>query len=115
MAASAGTLYAIGNTSKRTYSVDVYVPDATGTQLTFNPSGLAASTSPATWRPPEDVVIYDVSIHAAPAAVGAFFTLNGATLNGGTIRWTNQLDTLPNRGKLNLTIPAGGFLGATQF
>jgi len=114
MAASAGTLIAIGK-SGRTYSVDLYVPDATGTQLTLNPSGLAASTSPTTWRTPEDVTIIDISVAAAPTAVGAVLTVNQAVANGGAVRWANQLSTLATRAKVALGVRAGDFVGFNQF
>lgn len=114
MAASAGTLTAIG-ASGRTYTVDLYVPDATSTQLTLNPSGLAASTSPTTWRTPENVTIIDVSVAAAPTAVGAVLQINQAVANGGSVRWANQLSTLANRQKLALGVRAGDFIGFTQF
>jgi len=67
MAASAGTLIAVG-ASGRTYTFDVYVPDATGTFLTWNQSGLAASTSPTHFTTQEAMTIVDMSIAAAPTA-----------------------------------------------
>lgn len=115
MAASAGTLVCVGMKSRRTYNVDVYIPDAAGTLLTFNPSGAAASTSPSTWRAPEDVVITDISTATAPTATGFIFNANGASVNGGSIRWANQLAANPNRIRLALPVRGGDFLGATQF
>lgn len=114
MAASNGTLIAIGR-SGRTYSVDMYIPDAVATKVTFNPAGLAASTSDTTWRVPEDITIVDVVAVAAPTAVGAALNLNGAVQNGGTIRWSNQLTTLANRAKLKIGVRQGDFVGYTQF
>jgi hypothetical protein len=114
MAATSGTLYAIGR-SGRTYVVDVYVPDATGTYWTFNPAGLAGTASPTSWRVPEDVTIYDYASGAAPTAVGAILNANGAIINGGALRFSNQLATLSNRGKLNLPVKAGDFIGATNY
>lgn len=105
----------IGNNSKRTYTIDLYIPDATATALTFNAAGLAASTSPSTYRVPEDCTIIDVSIGTAPTAVGAVLNVNGAVANGGTIRWANQLQTLANRQKLAIGIKGGDFIGYTQF
>ena len=115
MAATAGSIILLGKQSGRTYTVDLYIPDATGTALTFNPAGLAASTSPASYRVPEDVRIIDVSIGTAPTAVGATLNVNGAVVNGGTLRWANQLQTLANRAKLNKGINKGDFVGYTQF
>ena len=72
MAASAGTLMAVGAKTGRTYNVDLYIPDAIATLLTFNPAALAVVGSPNTWRVPtsENVIIYDVSTPTAPTAVG---------------------------------------------
>jgi hypothetical protein len=114
MAANAGTIVLLGN-SGRTYTVDAYVPDAVATFLGLNPSGLAATTSPTTWRAPEQCLIKDISIAAAPTAVGAILQLNNANQNGGTIRWANQLAANPNRMKLNLPVNAGDFMSFLQF
>lgn len=113
MAAQAGTMICVG-ASGRTYSVDLYVPDAVATQLTFNPAGLAASTSPISWRVPEDVTIVDIS-GAAPTAVGFTLQANGAPISGGALRWANQLATLAKRAPLALKIRAGDFISALQF
>lgn len=114
MAASAGTFVFVGK-SGQTYTIDVYVPDATGTKLTFNPSGLAASTSTDYWKAPEECMLVDVSIAAAPTAVGAAITLSGALYTGKTLRWANQLATLATRMKHKIAIPAGEQVGALQF
>lgn len=114
MAAQAGTMVFVGIKSGVTYTVDIYIPDATGTQLTFNPSGLAASTSVTYWKAPEDCYLVDIS-GAAPTAVGATITLTGALYTGKTFRWSNQLATLATRMKHKIFIPAGEQVGALQF
>jgi len=101
--------------SGRTYAVDLYIPDAVATDVTFNAAGLAASTSPGTYRVPEDVVIVDCSIGTAPTAVGAALNINGAVANGAALRWANQLQTLANRIKLKFEVKAGDFIGLRQF
>ena len=83
MTASAGTAVLIGK-SGRVYSVDLYIPDATGTFLTFNPSGLAGSSSPSDYRIPEDCVLTDVTTATAPTAVGGTLKVNSGVVNGGT-------------------------------
>lgn len=115
MAASAGTLVLVGARTGKTYSVDVYIPDATGTLLTFNSSGLAASTSSTTYRAVEDCFIVDISTAAAPTAVGFITTANGNVVPGGAIRWANQLAANPNRMKQAIPIKSGDFIGAVQF
>jgi len=114
MAASAATLFAIGK-SGRQYSVDVFVPDATATQLNFNPSGKALSTSLTYWRAPEALTIVDFSLEAAPTAVGATFQADGATVNGANIRHAAQLVSLNNRPRLAINMAAGALIGALQF
>lgn len=114
MAASAGTIKMIGR-SGRTYTLDVYIPDAVATMLTLNASGLAASTSPTTWRAPEDVVIKDMSTPGAPTAVGCILQINNANANGGTFRWANQLAANPQRSQLSIPIRAGDFISFLQF
>jgi len=114
MAATAGTLTLLGK-SGRTYSVDIYIPDAVSTQLTFNPAGLAASTSPSTFRVQEDSTIIDLSIGTAPTAVGVVVQADSAPVTGGALRWANQLQTLANRQKLQIGVRAGSFIGGLQF
>ena len=67
MAAQNGTMVLVG-ASGRVYTVDLYLPDATATKLTFNPAGLAASTSNASYRVPENCNLVDISVGAAPTA-----------------------------------------------
>jgi len=114
MAASAGTMILVGK--NRTYQVDLYIPDGTGTSITFNPAGLAASTSPATFRVPENVVVNEIILSAAaPTAVGATIQVNGAVVNGGTWKHANQLSTLATRMKFSIPVNAGDFISAIQY
>jgi len=114
MAAQNGTIVMQGLSGK-TYSVDVYAPDAVGTLFTFNPSGAAASTSNTTYRATEDCIVRDISIATGPTATGFVFTINGNVVSGGALRWANQLTSLPNRTQLRIQLKRGDFLGATQF
>jgi len=113
MAAEAGTLKAIGR-SGRQYFVDLYLPDAVGGVVLFAQGGAATTASLAYWRPPEDVVITDISVATGTTAVGAVFNLSGAVINGSVIRYANFLNTLADRPELAIAIPAGALLGATQ-
>jgi hypothetical protein len=114
MAASAGTAIFRGK-SGRTWSIDVYIPDATGTSLTFNPSGLSGTGSSATYRAPEDCALVDVATAAAPTAVGFVVQVDNAPYIGASIRWANQLNTLSKRGEIFLPIPRGALISALQF
>jgi hypothetical protein len=114
MAANAGTAVLVGK-SGRTYTIDMYVPDAVSTFLGFSVSGLAASTSPTHFTTQEPCTLVDVSIAAAPTAVGAIFQKGDANVNGATIRWANQLAANPNRMKLRIPLEGGIQISALQF
>jgi len=114
MAASNGTLV-ISGASGKVYSIDTYVPDATGTLLTFNPTGLAGSTSPSTLVIPENGMITDYVQVAAPTAVGFNIQLDSAAQPGATLRHANQLTTLATRQKLRIPVRKGQLLSALQF
>lgn len=114
MAAQQATLTLIGR-SGRTYAIDVHAPDAAATQLCFNPSGAAAATSPSTMRVPEDCVIHDISIATSPTATGVVLFNNSGAINGGTLRWANQLDSLVARQKLRIPLRAGDIISGLQF
>ncbi len=114
MAASAGVMKLIG-ASGRTYTVDIYIPDAVATFLTWNPQGLAGTGSPTFWILPESATIVDISTSAAPTAVGFTLQGNGASIAGGVCRWTNQLSTNTNRIPLNVPLSKGVQLSALQF
>ena len=114
MAATNATLFAVGKSGK-TYAIDLYVPDAIATKVTFNANGLAASTSETYWSAPEPVTIIDISAVGAPTAVGANFTFNGAVANGNTFRWANQANTLSNRAKMLIPVNQGTQVGMLQY
>ena len=113
MAATAATLVFAAANGSQTYSVDAFVPDAVATRLTFNATGLAASTSDAYWQAPEDCYMVDIT-GAAPTAVGGVITFTGSIQNGKTFRWANQLATLANRMKHKVFVPAGTQFGILQ-
>jgi hypothetical protein len=114
MAANAGNVVLVGK-SGRTYTIDTYVPDAVATNLALNPSGLAASTSPTHYTTVEQCTLVDISIAAAPTAVGAILQVGDANVNGGAIRWANQLAANPNRPRLRVPLPAGVQISFLQF
>ena len=113
MAASAGTITMIG-ASGRTYCVDIFLPDAVATVVTFNPSGKATATSVANIKLPEDVVVTDIATATAPTAVGGTLKINSGVVNGATYRWADRLNTLSNRAKFAIPVIAGDFLSILQ-
>lgn len=114
MAATNGTILLRGMSGK-IYSVDMYIPDAVATQVTFNGSGLAASTSNAFWVPPENCYVIDISAVGAPTAVGAIFQQDGADITNECIRWANQANSLATRPAFKVPVKAGVQLGMKQF
>jgi hypothetical protein len=114
MAATNGTLILRGQSGK-TYSVDLYIPDAVDTSVTFNGSGLAAATSKEYWVAPEPCFIVDIVAVSTPTAVGAILTLDGAQYTNTCVRWANQLDSLATRPAHMIPVAPGVQLGAVQF
>lgn len=112
MAAQNATLTLL--TRGGTKTIDVYLPDAAGTLGTFNPTGPAGTTSPSTFRVPESGIIYDISVAASTTATSAVFVINSGVVNGGVVRWANQLAANPNRQKLKIPVKAGDFVGLNQ-
>ena len=114
MAASAGTAVFLGLKTKRVFAIDLYIPDATATLLTFNPSGLAVATSPDSFRVPEDCVLIDITTATAPTAVGGAMKINSGVVNGGTFRWADRINTLSTRAKFAIPVKAGDFVSVLQ-
>jgi len=81
MAATTGTMYFSG-ASGRNYSVSMYVPDAVSTTVLFNATGTAGTGSATYWRAPEDVVLKDILVLAAPTATVFNCTADGSAFNG---------------------------------
>jgi len=113
MAAQQATLTLVGK-SGRTYTIDVYAPDAAGTQITFNPSGAAGATSPSTLRVPEQCIVFDYSIAASPTATGVVLYNNSGAILGGALRHANCLSSLANRQKLKIPLQGGDFISGLQ-
>lgn len=113
MAATTGTITARGLQTGQGYSIDCAIPDAVATQWTFDDGAGATTTSPSWYAFPEDVVVMDVSMAAAPTATRGRFTSNSVP-SGFVIKYTNHLYSLNNRPALNLKIKAGHRLGIVQ-
>lgn len=114
MAASAGTLVLKDDKSGRTQTVDIYIPDAVATSIAFNGTGLAASTSPTTYRVPTDCWLVDITTAAAPTAVGGSVRIDSGVVSGGTFRWADRINTLSKRADMAIPIKAGSFLSILQ-
>lgn len=114
MAAQNGLMTLLGN-SGRTYTVDVYLPDAVSTLGTFNATGAASATSPNQYRIPENCILVDFALATAPTATGGVIQKNSSAENAAVLRYANQLTSLPNRQKLRVPLRAGDFIGITQF
>lgn len=114
MAATAGTIYA-RTRSGRSVAIDVYVPDAVATNLTFNTNGLASATSENQHIVTEDMVIEDISLAGTPTAVGASLIKNSGNVAGTALRWANHQSSLNNRPKLSFGLRAGDQIKFLQF
>ena len=113
MAATTGTMYFVG-ASSRNYAVSIYVPDAVSTTVLFAPTGTAGTGSAAYWRAPEDVVLKDVLILAAPTATVLNCTADGAAFNGNVVLYGAILYSAVNRTVPGWKFRAGSLIGATN-
>jgi len=114
MAAQNGSLVLVGLQSKKTYNIDIYLPDATSTYWTFNMAGNALSTSPSQLVIPEDVQFYDFSLTTAPTATSVTLQVDNGPVIGGVIRYANQLTSLPNRQRFNIIFKKGSIVQGLQ-
>lgn len=110
MAATSGTILAIGLSSKASYSIDAYVEDAVGGVWRFDSGAGAGATSAVDYQFPEDVAIIDVSMAGAPTATRGRFTGNGIP-SASVIRFGSHLYSLNNRPVLSVKLKRGSRLG----
>jgi hypothetical protein len=110
MAATSGTILAIGLSSKASYSIDAYVEDAVGGVWRFDSGAGAGATSAVDYQFPEDVAIIDVSMAGAPTATRGRFTGNGIP-SASVIRYGSHLYSLNNRPVLSVKLRRGSRLG----
>lgn len=113
MAATTGTMQAVGLKTGQGYSIDLYFPDAVATQVTFDSGAGAGSTTESFYQFPEDVVITDISMAAAPTATRGRFVSNNVP-SASVIRYGNHLYSLNNRPNPNIKVRAGSRLGIVQ-
>lgn len=99
-----------------TYKVDTYVPDATGSFLGFNASGLSASTSPTVLTVPKGAVaIVAWNLDTAPTAVGFNIIVNSGSKAGYTVRHAFAVKSLATREPIYFPVSEGDQLSAVQF
>jgi hypothetical protein len=118
MAATNGTLVIVGTDDKgraKRFEYDVYIPDATGPNLTWNGTGLAASTSQAQLVIPSNGYITEFISVTTPTAVGFVFALDSAVVQGGCVRHANVVNSLATRVTLGIPVSQGQILTAVQF
>jgi len=100
--------------SGRKYIKDFYVSDINSALFRWDAGGGASATSPTDWRPPEPVVLVDLSIVTGCIDTSkAVLTRNGMP-TGDIIRYTIFLTTLANRPTLNIPYLAGDQVTAMQ-
>lgn len=114
MAATAGTIK-FKKMNGDSLTVDVYIPDATGTVFTWNQIGLAGTGSSVYWQAPEDCILEEISVAAAPTAVGGVVTFDQSPEKNATFRHANVLSTLATRMKFNIFVRGGTQVGVTQY
>lgn len=80
------------------YIYNVYNPDVSGSPITWNLNGAAASTSDDNIIVPEDMYITDLSVVTGIVdTTSLVLYTNGAAKAGYLILWANVVNTLPTR------------------
>lgn len=103
MAAVNGTMVFMGLNTGTIYSIDVYIPDSAGSNVTFGVSGNAASTSNNYWRTPEPVQLRDISIASGLVTTVALVPLsNDGLIPGYRWRLANFLSSITTRPSINI-------------
>lgn len=102
--------------SGKLYIVDTYISDVANAYATFNPNGSAGTGTLQYWVAPENVQLVDFSMITGTAdTTGVIMLENGAVKAGSSLRYANQLNTLPFRPALNIAFRQGALIGAQQF
>lgn len=108
-----GTM-SVRNSRGITVPVDFYVSDVANALVNWDNGRGAAAGTPDFYSPPEDVVITDFSISTGLAdTTKAQPTINNMG-TGAIVRWANHVNTLSNRGKINLLLRRGTALRMIQ-
>lgn len=91
---------------------NMYIADATGTQVKLNVLALAASTDPTFVQYGDPVMLVDVSIKSGPTVSTVLIPTSGnAKIPGKLISIADQLNSLTTRTPINLRFKAGSLIG----
>lgn len=98
MAATPKTGQIVFKSARQTYAYNVYNPDVSGSPITWNLNGAAASTSDDNVIVPEDMDLSDVSVVTGivDTTTLVLYT-NGAAKAGYLILWSNVVSSNQNR------------------
>lgn len=102
--------------SGKLYTIDQYLSDVANAYTTFNPNGSAGTATLQYWVAPENVTLVDFSIVTGMTDTkGITWLESGAIKAGSSLRYANQLNTLPFRPALSIQFRQGSLVGAQQF
>jgi len=109
-----GSMVFIGNSSGKTYAVDLYISDVNGGLVNFDGGAGAGAASPTQWIAPEKVTLIDYSMVTGTADTEKIrLTVNNRPL-ASILRYGVHLTTLATRPKLNIGFMAGAQIGGIQ-
>jgi hypothetical protein len=109
-----GTATFVGNSTRKTYSVDFYLSDAAGFATWDSGSG-ASSTSNNYWIAPEQVTLTDISLATGPTVITRLQPFSDFNPIGGQFfRIAQFLNSLNSRPALSLTFAQGRRISLNQ-
>lgn len=106
MAATTGIATFVGQQSGRRYSKHLYITDTTATLVRWDVGSGASTTSPEYFTAPENLVLIDMSILAAPTVTTCSVIVNGQP-SGDRLQYAVQTAATVNRVPLAIPIAAG--------
>jgi hypothetical protein len=107
MVTAGNGVLSLRGSSGRSYNVSFYSSDVVGSPTTFNLNGLAVAGSQTFYILPENCALEDVSFTSSNTVSTAWVVQINDSNTGNVISIANQLNTLANRRKPMIPLPAG--------
>jgi len=93
--------------SGKSYNINFYSSDVIGAFVTFNLNGLAVAGSQNFYIIPENCILEDISFTSSNTVSTAWVVQINDSNTGNVVSIANQLNTLANRQKPLIPVPAG--------
>ena len=114
MVTAGNGIISLRGASGKSYNVSFYSSDVVGATVTFNLNGNAGTGSQSFYILPENCILEDVSFTSSNTVTTSWVVQLNDANTGNVISVANQLNTLANRQKPMIPLPAGRKLTMVQ-